>query len=108
MEEERRTAARRALRAVVTMKSGAFVVNMRTADISPSGICLIGDQRFPVGSEWRIEFRLPTAAGPVPITADVSVVYSVLAAGQGWKSGLQFSRMSQEEFDVVAAFVRRS
>jgi hypothetical protein len=108
MNDDRRAAMRRPLHVPVSMGSGAFVCVTRAADISSSGICLIGDQQFRAGSVWRLEFRLPSARGPVRIAADARVVYSILATGQGWKSGLQFSRLSQDEADAIAAFVRRS
>lgn len=107
-EPDRRTAVRRPLHVPVRMRSDGLLFNTKAADISASGICLIGDQQFPVGSVWDLEFRLPTAGGPVAVKARARVIHSVLGGKQGWKSGLLFTALSRDDAGAVASFIQRS
>lgn len=100
---ERRTHPRVALRTEIWLgQEGIFTRAQRTlpADVSEGGAYIATADGFPIGSVLNLRFTLPGTRHPISCAASVRNLRNGGAA-----LGVQFLDMSQDDRDLVGAFV---
>ena len=81
---------------------GAAPLHARTLDISIGGICMIIGEELHTGQECAIGFETPLNGKMVRVTAAARVVYSILSGTEGFRTGMQFVRLDEENHRIVA------
>ncbi|MFY7855817.1 MAG: PilZ domain-containing protein [Rubrivivax sp.] len=105
---ERRREERRALRVPARVSLGpGQVFEVRTLDVSPSGLGIVASANPRPGLTFKIEFVLPMRpSGALNVEATAKVMHSVLARDQGgFKIGLQFASLSPGAEAAIQKFV---
>ena len=106
---ERRQEERRALRVAARVSLGpGQVFEVRTADVSSSGLGIVASANPKPGVTFKIEFVLPLRpSGTLNVEATVKVMHSVLARQEGgFKIGLQFLKLSEGAEAAIQTCVR--
>lgn len=105
---ERRVDERRLFRSTAVVLAGGQEFQVRTMDISRSGMCIVAAINPPAGLKFRLRMRLDRQPqGFVMLETDVQVVHSVLARQEsGFRIGLRFTSPSNELLNAVNHFLK--
>lgn len=105
---ERRVDERRPYRSTAAVLAGGQEFQVRTIDISRSGMCIVAAINPPAGLKFRLRMRLDRQPqGAVTLETDVQVVHSVLARQEsGFRIGLRFTAPSNELLNAVNHFLK--
>lgn len=89
--------------------AGGHEIQVRTLDISRSGMCIVAAINPQPNLRLRLRLRLDRQPrGPVTLEADAQVVHSVLAAHEsGFRIGLRFINPSPQLAQAVSNFLSR-
>jgi c-di-GMP-binding flagellar brake protein YcgR len=100
---ERRVEERRPYRSTATVIAGGREFQIRTLDISLSGMCIVAAINPQPNLRFRLRMRLDRQPqGAVTLETDVQVVHSVLARQE---SGLRFPNPSAELLRAISHFL---
>ncbi|MCE4553188.1 PilZ domain-containing protein [Roseateles cellulosilyticus] len=104
---ERRVEERRAYRSTATVIAGTHQFQVRTLDISRSGMCIVAAINPQPNLRFKLRMRLDRQPqGPVTVEADVQVVHSVLASQEsGFRIGLRFVNPGSQLLGAVNNFL---
>lgn len=106
-ESDARTSPRKTLRCHAKVAvPGSAPINARTVDISMGGVCVFVPEQLPVGQACMIAFEATTVTGKVRAVATAAkVAYSILSGTDGFRTGLQFTRLDAEIKKTLAELV---
>lgn len=82
-----------------------MVEDARTIDVSATGLALWSPELILAGTEVTLEILMPAGDGTAKLRTDAEVVWNRPEDG-GYRLGLRFVRMSDEDRRVVANLVR--
>lgn len=95
-------------KAKIMMPQGA-VIEAKTADVSATGIGLVGHHPFPVHSVLQVAIQVPhpTISGSFTvITGRVKVAFQVMRGGD-YRTGVQFVELSEAYKALINVWVER-
>lgn len=104
---ERRVDVRRLFRTQATVIAGGREFQVRTLDLSRTGVCIVS----PVNAQPELRFRLRLRIdrqpqGSITLETDVQVMNSVLASNEnGFRVGLRFIQPSLQLSDAIVNFL---
>ena len=104
---DRRADPRKALRANAAFVLDGRTLEVRTLDISTSGMGVAASINPRIGQTLSILVAPPEAPrGPAGIAMQVTVVHSILTRSEGeFKVGLRFGALSREALDLVKRYM---
>ncbi|RZL35561.1 MAG: PilZ domain-containing protein [Rubrivivax sp.] len=105
---ERRVEERLPYRSSATVIAGGQQFQIRTLDLSRSGVCVVASINPPSGLRFRIRMRIDKqpGGGAVTVETEVAVVHSVLASQlSGFRIGLRFMNPNIELTRAVEHFL---
>lgn len=105
---DRRVDERRLYRSTATVLVAGQEIQVRTLDVSRSGMCIVAAINPPAGLKFRLRMRLDRQPqGFVLLETEVQVVHSVLARQEsGFRIGLRFTAPSQDLTTAVNHFLK--
>lgn len=105
---DRRKDTRKMVRTRVRMTfSGGHVLEVRSIDISETGLGVASEYHIHSGVLAQVQMQLILPKGLVTLDAQARVMYSVLARDAGgFKVGLQFTSLSTDASTVLHDFLR--
>ena len=77
-----------------------------TCELGLDGLSLLTSRPMAPGLRCQVRFELPAAAGPVPLTLPAKTVYSSFQGTQGFRIGVHFDRLTDEDQRILAGFLR--
>jgi c-di-GMP-binding flagellar brake protein YcgR len=93
---------------ILTTPNGRHV-HARMFDIARGGVGVVVDDTLPVGTELRMQFRIPV--GPINGTQMImsaTIMNVVLAASKGgFRMGLRFVHLTSEANDAIESFLTK-
>jgi PilZ domain len=104
----RREHDRRTLRTTAAVLFGAQSLEVRTLDVSESGLAISAAVNPHAGTRFRIAFSLPRRPqGYTEISAEVEVISSVLSnSDDGFRIGLRFLALGAAMRDAIVQYVK--
>ena len=106
MGAERRVFPRAALHVRVTLTTKEAVsVDARSKDVSIGGLCVMSSRSLPDGVDVIVKFELPLRGKFQKMALPARIVNSVLT-GDGYRIGLQFVELDENNSQTIQAFVR--
>jgi c-di-GMP-binding flagellar brake protein YcgR len=106
---ERRVDERRPYRTTATVIAGNNEFQVRTLDLSLSGLCIVAAINPQPNLRFRLRMRFDRQPGAaVILESEVQVVHSVLARQEsGFRIGLRFIKPSDQLLKAVNNFLAR-
>ncbi len=103
----RRTEERRPYRSTALAIAGGQEFQVRTLDISRTGLCIAAPVNPPLGLRFRLRMQLGhQPKGAVTLETEVQVMHSVLASqDSGFRIGLRFTRASPDLLRAVSHYL---
>ncbi len=106
-KENRRAAARTTLTLMGTVKMGSGkVINVRSVDISSSGIGLLSVLKLEAAEECTAYIDLSVCGNEFQIEVTGRVVYCRALPLGGYRAGLQFIQMTSEARTVLESLLK--
>lgn len=107
--KERRVDERRTYRTAATIIAGGREFQVRTLDLSRSGLCIVAAINPQPNLRFRLRLRIDRQPqGPVTLEAEVQVVHSVLASHEsGFRVGLRFVSPSAQLTKAIEHFLAK-
>ncbi len=107
MSDERRQEPRKTLRTPATVRVAGQALQVRTLDVSVSGVAIVAAVNPPAGMRLELEFLLPGRKGVVPVRARGQVMHSVLCGAEnGFRVGVTFTELDDASRRAIEAYVR--
>jgi hypothetical protein len=105
--ENRRTASRTTLTLMGTVRTGSGkVINVRSVDVSSSGIGLLSVLKLEAGEECTAYIDLSVCGNEFQIEVTGRVVYCRALPLGGYRAGLQFIQMTTEARTVLESLLK--
>lgn len=107
MHDDRRQEARKPLRTPATVRAGGKAFQVRTLDVSVSGVAIVAAVNPPVGMPLEVEFLVPGRSGVTRICLRGQVMHSVLCGAEnGFRVGVGFNAPDEASRRAIEAYVR--
>lgn len=107
MHEERRQDPRKTLRTPATVRVAGQSFQVRTLDVSVSGVAIVAAVNPPAGMSLEVEFLLPGRNGVSRVSARAQVMHSVLCGAEnGFRVGVTFSALDETSRRAIDVYVR--
>lgn len=107
MSDERRQEPRKTLRTPATVRVAGQAIQVRTLDVSVSGVAIVAAVNPPAGMQLELEFLVPGRQGVVPIRVHGQVMHSVLCGAEnGFRVGVVFRNLDEAARRAIEAYVR--
>ena len=107
MSDERRQDPRKTLRTLATVRVGRQAFQVRTLDISASGVAIVAAVNPPAGMQLELEFLVPGRKGVVPVRVRGQVMHSVLCGAEnGFRVGVAFRELDAAGRRAIEAYLR--
>lgn len=74
----------------------------RTVDVSLGGLCMMITEQIAVGQDCDIGFEAPLNGSVVRIFATGKVIYSILRGTDGFRTGVQFTKLDSANNKLLA------
>lgn len=105
MSEERREGLRKVLRVRAIIQIAEHAAEVRTHDISLTGICLLLPFPSKLGGTAKIQFSLFHDGVLKELTVSGKAMHSSLSADK-FRTGFSFTVISPEHFKIIANYCR--
>jgi c-di-GMP-binding flagellar brake protein YcgR len=106
MSLDRRVHPRKILRrmAMIRLASGE-VLKVKTQDVSQGGVCVLLPNNLPFGATCEVAFDLPINGKDYRVMAGAKIVHTVMAGLDGFRAGLEFTRLGETEKELLREYV---
>lgn len=101
----RRERNRVTLRMVVEVESVTSFFGL-TANISPTGVCVVAGEELPVDSLIELEFHIPRQTTSTHVLGEIRWKRPMEAQGEAFAYGIAFLDLSESDRAVLASLTR--